>query len=84
MNAPYRCGYGLSECTCPRTGPVALSPAAMQARHEASVERARMSGWSWQAPTGRPSKPRSSKRMPGLTSLETLTVEVGRNTRRAS
>jgi hypothetical protein len=52
-----RCGAFLDRCRC--SGPVALDPEAMQARHRASVERARRSGWASWLVSGRPlAKPR--------------------------
>lgn len=55
-----RCGTFLDRCHC--AGPVALDPEAMQARHRASVERARRSGWASWLVSGRPlAKPRVVK-----------------------
>lgn len=55
-----RCGAFLDRCHC--SGPVALDPDAMQARHRASVERARRSGWASWLVSGRPlAKPRAVK-----------------------
>lgn len=52
-----RCGAFLDRCHC--SGPVALDPEAMLARHRASVERARRSGWASWLVSGRPlAKPR--------------------------
>lgn len=61
-----RCGAFLDRCRC--SGPVALDPEAMQARHRASVERARRSGWASWLVSGRPlAKPRAVKVAPVAT-----------------
>jgi hypothetical protein len=39
--AGFQCGDFLDCCTCRYTGPIALSPAGMRLRHEASMKRAR-------------------------------------------
>jgi hypothetical protein len=47
MSADFKCGDALDYCRCQSRGPVALSPAAMQLRHEAAVKRAKRSDKKW-------------------------------------
>ncbi len=47
MSADFKCGPELDYCRCASRGPVALSPAAMQLRHEAAVRRAKRSDKKW-------------------------------------
>ena len=47
MSADFKCGPALDYCRCQSRGPVALSPAAMQLRHEAAVRRAKRSDKKW-------------------------------------
>jgi hypothetical protein len=43
----FTCGSALDACRCQYLGPVALSPAAMELRHEAAVKRAKRSDKKW-------------------------------------
>lgn len=45
MPVMSRCGTHLDECRCRITGPVAVPPAEMEARHREAVKRAERSGW---------------------------------------
>jgi hypothetical protein len=46
VTAKSECGDYLDACTCNSRSPARRSPRELQARHEASVARARRSGWA--------------------------------------